>query len=465
MKFDCIARPPAGAPSLYTDTYARRKTNIEGAIQTMSNAATSKPRSQQIAAAVIGNALEWYDFTIFGFMIIVISRLFFPAESEYASMLLATATFGVGFVMRPVGGILIGRYADRCGRKAALQLIMTLMAISIAMIALAPTYAAIGIAAPILIVVARLLQGFATGGEFSSATSFLLEIAPPHRRGLYTSWQMFGQGMALLCGAGLATLVTYGLTQRELDAWGWRIPFLLGLLIGPVGLWIRQYLNETEAFIEACKAPAEKRSLAFLLRNHGREMAIVMGLTVFGTVSFYGLLVYMPTFAHKTLRLSLGDAFLAQSIAIAVMTLLIPLSGRLSDSIGRKPILIGASLLMLVVLYPLVIWLDSAPSFSKLLITQLILCACIGLYFGPISAVVAEQFPVGVRSTGLAIGYNAAVMIFGGFAQFIFTWLIQATGESTAPFLYVLFAAAIGLLSAILVVDHWRDQALPAANP
>ena len=422
MKFGWAARLPAGVPALYTGGNARRKTNIEGDIQPMSDASRSKPRGQQIAAAVIGNALEWYDFTIFGFMTIVISRLFFPAESEYASMLLATATFGVGFVMRPVGGILIGRYADRRGRKAALQLIMTLMAISIAMIALAPTYAAIGVAAPILIVVARLLQGFATGGEFSSATSFLLEIAPPHRRGLYTSWQMFGQGIALLCGAGLGALVTYGLTQRELDAWGWRVPFLLGLLIGPVGLWIRQYLNETDAFLEACKTPAEKRSLAFLLRHYAREVAIVMGLTVFGTVSFYGLLVYMPTFAHKTLKLSLADAFLAQSIAIAGMAVLIPLSGRLSDSVGRKPILIGATLLMLVVLYPLVLWLVSAPSFANLLITQIILCACIGIYFGPISAVIAEQFPAGVRSTGLAIGYNAAVMIFGGFAQFIFTW-------------------------------------------
>lgn len=431
----------------------------------MRNTSLGKPRRQQIAAAVIGNALEWYDFTIFGFMAVVIARLFFPADSEYLSLLWATATFGVGFVMRPVGGILIGRYADRRGRKAALQLIMALMAVSITMIVLAPTYAAIGIAAPILIVVARLLQGFATGGEFSSATSFLLEMAPPRRRGFYTSWQMFGQSMALLCGAAMGTLMHDALTLAELDAWGWRVPFLLGLLIAPVGLWIRHGVDETEAFLAVRKMPAEQRSLSYLLCNHRQQLAIVMGLTVFGTVAFYGLLVYMPTFAHKTLKLPLADAFLAQSIAIAGMAALIPLSGRLSDSVGRKPLLIGATLLMLVVLYPLVTWLEKAPSFTNLLITQLILCACIGVYFGPISAVVAEQFPAAIRSTGLAIAYNAAVMIFGGFAQFIITWLIQATGQSTAAFFYVLFAAAIGLLAAIFVVDDSRAPPFPGFDP
>ena len=190
-------------------------------------------RTRQIFAAVIGNALEWYDFVIYGFMTVIISRLFFPAESEYASLLIAMATFGVGFFMRPVGGVLIGLYADRRGRKAALQLIILLMTIATAMIAFAPTYAAIGIAAPAIMVLARLLQGAATGGEFASATAFLIESAPPERRGFFGSLQMVGQSIAALTGATAGMLVTQGLTPEQIDDWGWRLPFLFGLLIGP----------------------------------------------------------------------------------------------------------------------------------------------------------------------------------------------------------------------------------------
>ena len=430
----------------------------------MSHARDRKPRIQQIAAAVIGNALEWYDFVIFGFMLVVLSRLFFPASSEHASLLLATATFGAGFVMRPLGGLLIGMYADRHGRKAALQLIMALMTVAMLMISLAPTYAAIGIAAPLVIVTARLLQGFATGGEFSSATAFLLEMAPARQRGFYTSWQMFGQGLALLFGASIGALMTHILAAEAIDAWGWRIPFLLGLLIGPVGFWIRSHLDETTAFLAASKAPPEKRSLACLLRKHWCQVAIVMGLTTFGTVAFYVLIIFMPIFAHLTLKLALADAFLAQVIAIAFMTLLMPLFGWLSDRVGRKPILLAAALVVLLAIYPLTLWLTTAPSFAKLLSTQLILCGAVGAYFGPISAALAEQFPAGLRSTGLAIGYNGAVVLFGGFAPFTVTWLSRAIGETVAPFLYVLIATIIGLIAAIFVVDRTPDTILPVVD-
>ena len=222
-------------------------------------ASRSAPKTLQVAAAVIGNALEWYDFIIFGFLTVVISRLFFPSDTQYASLLLTTATFGVGFFMRPVGGVLLGIYADRKGRKAALTLIIALMTAAIAMVAFAPTYAAIGVAAPITMVLARLLQGLATGGEFASATSFLIESAPADRRGFYGSWQMVGQGMALLLGALVSSAVTRGLSTEALDGWGWRIPFLLGLIIGPVGLYIRRHLDETDAFIEASAVPKQEQ--------------------------------------------------------------------------------------------------------------------------------------------------------------------------------------------------------------
>ncbi len=422
------------------------------------------PRVHQVVAAVIGNALEWYDFIVFGFLTVVISRLFFPNESEYSSLLLTTAVFGVGFFMRPVRGILLGIYADRKGRKAALQLIIAMMTLGIALIAFAPTYAAIGVGAPLIIVLARLLQGFATGGEFASASAFLIESAPPNRRGLYSSWQLFGQGLAVLCGATLSALVTRGLSAEAVDSWGWRLPFLFGLLIGPVGLWIRRYLDETEAFLEARKAPKNKQSLGQMLRNHWREVVAVMGLNVCGTTSFYVILVYMPTFANKQLGISLTDAFTAQIAAVAVLTLLIPLFGALSDRVGRKPIVIGAMALYLVALYPLFTWVHAHPSPGNLITMQVLLCGLLGALFGPFTAVIAEQFPAGVRSTALAVAYNVAVMVFGGFAQFIVTWLIHVTGSPVAPVFYVIFGAAVGLLAAFFVVDRTHEARLATVD-
>src|SRR5580698_7304245 len=258
----------------------------------------SAPKSYQIAAAVIGNALEWYDFIVFGFFAVIISRLFFPTDSQYASLLFTTATFGVGFFMRPVGGILIGIYADRQGRKAALLVVIASMTVAIALIAFAPTYAAIGIGAPLIIVVARLLQGFSAGGEFASATAFLIESAPAGRRGFYGSWQMVGQGLAVLIGAILGAIITKTLSPEAIDGWGWRIPFLFGLVIGPVGLYIRSSLTETPAFLESERAP-QGRALA----SHVKQILVCFGIIVSGTISFYVILVYIPTFARTQLQL------------------------------------------------------------------------------------------------------------------------------------------------------------------
>lgn len=423
--------------------------------------AQQKSRNTQIAAAVIGNALEWYDFVVYGFLTVIISRLFFPAESEYASLLLTMATFGVGFFMRPVGGILIGLYADRKGRKAALQLIIGLMTLSMAIIAFAPPYAAIGIAAPLLMVFARLLQGFATGGEFASATSFLVEMAPPGRRGFYGSLQMVGQSLAALSGAIAGALVTRGLAPEQIDSWGWRLPFIFGLLIGPVGIYIRKYLDETDAFLESRKAATGSGADKFSLIRNARSIAVSFGLVICGTISFYVVLVYMPTFAKTQLGIPLADAFVAQVIGLICLTLVTPLSGTLSDSIGRKPILMAAAIAYFVLLYPLFDWVHSAPSLMRLTLMQAVLCSMVGVYFGAISTALAEQFPTRVRSTGLAIGYNFAVMLFGGFAQFIVTWLIRETGSPIAPAYYVMFGAVVGFVASLFVVDRYREQHLP----
>ena len=415
------------------------------------------PKPIQIVAAVIGNALEWYDFIVFGFFTVVIARLFFPSDSQYASLLLTTGTFGVGFFMRPVGGILLGIYADRRGRKAALLMVITLMTAAIAMIAFAPTYAAIGVGAPLIMVVARLLQGFSAGGEFASATAFLTESAPVGRRGLYGSWQMVGQGLAVLLGAIVGTLLTRSLTPETLDSWGWRIPFLFGLIIGPVGLYIRRNLDETSAFLQSNRNSAGQQSSGSVLISHVKEMLACLGMVVSGTISFYVILIYIPTFARTQLHIPLDQAFLAQSIGLACEVVLIPICGLLSDFVGRKPVMITALVLDLLVTYPLFSWVSASPSFGALLTMQIILCGLFGVFNGPISTALAEQFPTRVRSTALAIAYNIAVMMFGGFAQFFVTWLIQATGTPIAPAYYLMFGAAVGLLAALFLKERARD--------
>ena len=422
------------------------------------------PKAVQVAAAVVGNALEWYDFIVFGFFAVVIAKLFFPTSSQYASLLLTTATFGVGFFMRPVGGVVLGVYADRKGRKAALLLVVGLMTIAIALIGFAPTYATIGVAAPLIIVIARLLQGFSAGGEFASATSFLIETAPAGRRGFYGSWQMVGQGLAVLIGALLGTFLTRALTPDQLDGWGWRVPFLFGLIIGPLGLYIRRHLEETTAFIQAAQKQHARPALGAAVVAHTKETLVTIGIVIAGTISFYVILLYMPTFARIQLHLRLDQAFFAQAVSLACMIVLIPIFGALSDVVGRKPITIAALLLILVLAYPLFSWLNQSPSLQSLMVTQIALCSVVGVFFGPLSTVLAEQFPAHIRSTGLAIGYNLAVMVFGGFAQFFVTWLIQVTGSPVAPAFYVMFGAAAGLLAAFFLKERARIADLSIAD-
>jgi MFS transporter, MHS family, proline/betaine transporter len=408
-------------------------------------------RRKQVIAAVIGNALEWYDFVVFGFLTVIISRLFFPEDSELLALLKTTATFGVGFFMRPVGGIVLGLYADRHGRKAALQLIMGLMTIALLLIATAPPYAAIGVGAPLIIVLARLLQGFATGGEFAIATSFLVEIAPREQRGLYGSLQQVGLALAALGGAVAGMAVTIGLNPEQLDSWGWRLPFVVGLLIAPVGIYIRRHVEEPAEFVASQQRAPARLSIMRMLASNLRGVLVTFGLIICGTITYYVLLVYMPTFAQKQLGLTLAEAFKVQVIALLCLTAIVPLFGALSDRIGRRPILICGCLMLLLALYPLFARTHAAPDFCNLLIMQIALCSLLGVFYGPLATAVAEQFEPGVRSTGLSLAYNLAVMLFGGFAQFFVTFMIDFTGDPLAAAYYVMFGCTVGLIAACFV--------------
>lgn len=430
---------------------------------------TTVVKKKSILAAVIGNALEWYDFLAFAFMTPIVAKLFFPnnpadPDNNINQILLTTAVFGVGFFMRPVGGIVLGLYGDRKGRKAAMVMVTGLMAVAIALITFAPTYAAVGIAAPLFIVLARLLQGFAAGGEFGTSTALLIEMAPPGKRGFYGSWQMTGQMIALLLGAAAGTLITEIFTQAQIMAWAWRIPFALGLLIVPVAIYIRRNVEEPETFREMKAAQAagtvREATLGEMLRNHMRETLVGMGLVVTLTVSIYITFTYLTTFSTVTLKLPLRDTFLVQMASAAFMIVLMPLWGAISDRVGRRPLMIGSLIGYLLVLYPAYSWLTSEPSITRLLVAQLSICVFVSVYFGVFSTVIAELFPANVRSLGMSLAYNIAVMIFGGFAQFIVTWLIRATGSPMAPAYYVMFGVVVGLVAAFFIRDRTHDASI-----
>jgi MFS family permease len=411
----------------------------------MSQAARSL-NTRAVTAAVIGNALEWYDFTVFGFLTVVIAELFFPSSSDYASILLTTASFGVAFFMRPIGGIVLGLYADRAGRKAALSLVIALMTLGILLLAIAPPYSAIGIGAPIIIVVGRLLQGFSAGGEFGSSTALLIEAAPFSKRGLYGSWQMASQAAALLLGAIVGALVTRGLSPEALKSWGWRVPFIIGLVIGPIGFYIRRNLADSEAFLHA-KQTARRATLGELFAHHTRDVLCGLGSVIALTVTIYVLISYLPTFAVKQLKLPYSDSFTAVIVGNLLLMVLSPLTGAWSDRIGRKGLSLWSLGLTLVMIYPLFAWLEEAPSVSKLILVQAVLSITLSGYYGPFGALMAELFPANVRSTGLSLAYNFAVMLFGGFGQFIVTWLIKTTGSPLAPTYYVMFGITLSMIA------------------
>lgn len=413
---------------------------------------TFQMTAKNMAAVVSSNALEWYDFVVYSFLTVVIAKLFFPSEHPASSILMATATFGVAFCLRPLGGIVMGVYADRKGRKAAITVVIAIMSVALMMISMAPTYAQAGLLAPIIIVIARMLQGFSAGGQFGVSTSLLIELAPTHQRGYYGSWQMVGQMVAMLLGSTVGILMMNTLSIEQVESFGWRIPFMAGLVIAPIGIYLNRYLHDTN--IAEVKANEIKSHFWEDVREHWKQVLISMGLVVGGTVATYVNISYMPTYSATYLHMSLNDAFTALGVSILVMVTLIPFFGGLSDSIGRKPILLTSLLLYLLAVYPLFYWLNIEPSIIKLMVVELTCCILLSAYFGVFATVVAELFPTAIRSSGLGISYNLTVMVFGGFAQFIVTWLIETLQSPIAIVYYLGAAIAISFIAAIFYKDE-----------
>jgi MHS family proline/betaine transporter-like MFS transporter len=393
-----------------------------------------------VAAAVVGNVLEWYDFAVYSFLAAIIGRNFFPSGDPSAEILYSFAVFGMGFLARPLGAIVLGRLGDVKGRKTALLLTIFLMAAGTVLMGVAPTYATAGIFGPLVILVARLIQGFSAGGEWGGSTAFIVEWAPEGRRGFYGSFQQCSVAGGLLLGSGLAAILSTVLSPGAMEGWGWRIPFLLGGLLGPVGLWMRRTIEETPAYTRAAEAPAPPP----LGRKKGLQLAgRAFGFTVLWTVSYYIFLNYMPTFTAQYANLTEAQALWSNTAGLLVLVVVIPFWGHVSDRVGRRPLLLACAAAFVVLPYPVATFLVSGPPFAAILALQVVLAAILALFSGTGPAAIAEIFPTRSRSTLMTIGYAFAVAIFGGFAPYIATWLIRETGSPVAWVYYVMAAATV----------------------
>jgi MHS family proline/betaine transporter-like MFS transporter len=411
-----------------------------------------------ITAAVFGNALEWYDFTVYAFLAPIIGRQFFPRSTDTVALLATFAVFGIGFVARPLGGVLIGFVGDRVGRKPALLLTIMLMAVGTVAIGLLPGYAGIGIAAPVLLVLARAFQGFSAGGEWGSSASFLVEWAPAAKRGLIGSCHTGSIFVGQLVGTGVAASLTTLLGSASMESWGWRVPFLLGALIGPLGLLARRRIDETPVFRQAVQASPQSAS-GPAARMPVHTMMFAFCFVAVQSVAIYVFLSYFPTFLQRNLGWTASLSLWSTALATIATGAAVVGSGFLSDRIGRKPPLLFSCVAFLLLSYPLVWLMLHMHSVPLAIAVQLALGANCGLFIGSMTTALVEMFPTRRRLTGLNTAYNLSSMVFGGFAPFIATGLISLTGQSIAVTYYVILGALVSL-PAVLMFRETAGQPL-----
>jgi metabolite-proton symporter len=411
----------------------------------------NESKARTIFRVVSGNFLEMYDFMVYGYYAKAIADTFFPAGNEFLSLMLSLVTFGAGFLMRPLGAIFLGAYIDRHGRRTGLIVTLALMACGTLLIALVPGYATIGLAAPLLVLIGRLLQGFSAGVELGGVSVYLAEISPPGKKGFFVSWQSASQQVAVMFAALLGVLMSSLLPPSEMSAWGWRVPFLIGCLIVPFLFIIRRSLQETEAFQKRKHRP----DLAAVFRSMGQNWRLVGAgtlMVVMTTVSFYLITAYTPTFGKSVLHLSNMDSLIVTLCVGASNFFWLPVMGAVSDRVGRRPLLILFTVLMLLTAYPAMQWLVAAPSFARMLTVLLWLSFLYGSYNGAMVVTLTEIMPPEVRTTGFSLAYSLATAIFGGFTPAIATWLIHETGNKAMPGVWVSFAALCGLVATLAIV-------------
>ena len=399
-----------------------------------------------VIASVIGNGLEWFDFLSYAYFASTIGRVFFPLDDHTASLLLTLGVFAAGFVVRPIGGVLLGLYADRAGRKSALTLLIALMAAGTLLIALTPGYATIGLAAPALVILARVIQGLSVGGEFGSAAAMLTEYAPPGRRMFYGSFQMASQGLALLLASGFGYVLTTTLDAQALQDWGWRMPFLFGALIGPVGFYIRHNVGESPEFLKAQAARAARLDTAPRERLSVAAVICGIGVIAVGTALNYLWHSYAPTYVVEQLHLPISAALGGSTVAGLIAIVAYPASGWLADRVGAFRLFFPVVIAFALAAYPLYAYVAAAPSVGRLFTAQIISTLFLSLMSGPHPGMLAGLFPTRTRSTGIALSYNIAVTLFGGLAPITVTWLIAVSGNAMMPAYYQIMAAALSLV-------------------
>lgn len=405
------------------------------------------PKGKTIAAITIGNGLEFYDFTIFSFFATIIGKHFFPAESSGTPLLMAFATYGVGFIFRPLGSMYLRQYADKYGRKAALTLTLWLMAIGSAIFVLAPTYQSIGIYAPALIVIARLLQGFAIGGELGASTSYLMEFATKNSRGYYSSWQFFSQGLSVLMGALVGLGLTALLTNNQLNEWGWRVPFIIGLLVIPVGQYIRNTLPEQHAPLK------EHSSLWTMAVRHKVSLCAGILISIGGTSANYVVLHYMANYAISQLNIGMVNGIFLGCVAGFIQICFCGLAGKMCDQFGYKKMVLITRILMLIAIYPAFLLIEAIPIAPVM--AGVIILLTILLIFNTVPSLVLLGiiFPREFRATGLSLTYSVSTVIFGGFAQFFCSLMIKMTGSNSAPAIYIFVCGIVSLQGLLLAKE------------
>ena len=410
-----------------------------------------------VVAAVAGNALEFFDFVTYAFFAVYIAQAFFPAKTAFVSLLVTVGVFGVGFVFRPLGGVIISAYADRAGRKPALLLTIAMITVGTAGLALTPSYASIGVAAPVIVIVCRMIQGLALGGDVGPASVFLIEIAPPGRRVFYSSWQLASQGISGILAGGIGTLLSLLLDKEAMAAWGWRVPFVLCLALIPMALYLRRAMPET--LVERAEPASQGTGkMASRLLGHGRLLVLGVLLIVGGTVATY-VANYLTTYAITTLHFSASISLSATLVAGCSTFLASLLGGWLADRYGRRMVMIVPRLLLTLLVWPAFLLLAAHPDAATLYVTAIVLTALTAMSSTASLVAIPELLPGSIRATGLGVTYAVGVSLFGGTTQFVITWLLGVTQNPVSPAWYVVLTSLV-TLAAMLAMPESRHREL-----
>lgn len=417
------------------------------------NTNKKKEMKKILSGSAFGNMIEWFDYASYGYLATIIASVFFAPGDTTAALLSTFAIFALSFIVRPIGGIVWGYYGDRIGRKKILVLTMFMMSISTFCIGLIPSYSSIGILAPILLLACRIVQGFSASGEYAGASLMIAEHAPKNKRGLLVSMVPASTAAGMLLGAVFASTLEFTLTEEALHSWGWRIPFLLSLPLGIIGLFIRLKMEDSPEFNQLLEEKSSSKQLGIIegIRQSGKKIIIALGVICLNAVGFYIILSYMPTYLTTVLEFDSLQSTLTTIFTLLAYVIMLPIVGALTDKVGRKPVLITACILFIIFTYPIFTLMSLGGAFT--ITSMILLGAILACNDGVLATFLSEMFPTEIRYSGFALSFNAGNAIFGGTSPYVATFLIAATGNDFAPAFYLVVAAIIALIALIKTTE------------